>query len=138
MANEHGNLPYLKILHPRSIKHLSHYLAGLVEKRLWLKVLIGMVAGLFAGVLLGPATGLVDAATGVLIGNWLALPGQLFLATIQMIVVPLVVASVIRGLAASDNLDQLRRLGLAVSSFFVVTTAIAAFIGLWVARKVFA
>ncbi len=124
---------YLEVLNPVSLKHLSHYLASLVEGRLWLKVLIGMFAGLLAGVLLGPSMGLVDARTGVLIGNWLALPGQLFLAVIQMIVVPLVVASVIRGLAASENLEQLRQLGLVVTTFFIVTTAIAAMIGLTIA-----
>jgi len=124
---------YLEVLNPRSLKHLNHYLASLVEGRLWLKVLIGMFAGLLAGVLLGPSMGLVEARTGALIGNWLALPGQLFLAVIQMIVVPLVVASVIRGLAASENLEQLRQLGLIVTSFFIVTTAIAAVIGLWIA-----
>ena len=124
---------YLELLHPRSLKHLSHHLATLVENRLWLKVLIGMIAGLFVGVLLGPEAGLVEARTGTLLGNWMALPGQLFLAVIQMIVVPLVIASVIRGLAASENLEQLRRLGLSVTSFFVVTTGIAAMIGLLLA-----
>jgi Na+/H+-dicarboxylate symporter len=124
---------YLELLHPRSLKHLSHHLGSLVESRLWLKVVIGMVTGLIIGTLLGPEAGLVAASTGALVGSWLALPGELFLAIIQMIVVPLVIASVIRGLAASENLDQLRRLGLSVTSFFVVTTAAAAFIGLMLA-----
>jgi Na+/H+-dicarboxylate symporter len=114
------------------LRHLSIYLSGLVNNRLWLKVLIGMVLGLLVGILLGPSLGLVEPATGTLLGNWLAFPGQLFIASIQMIVIPLVIASVIRGLAASENLEQLRRLGLRVVAFFVATTAIAASIGLWV------
>jgi Na+/H+-dicarboxylate symporter len=133
MANDRPSFRYLEVLNPRSLKHLNHYLSSLVEGRLWLKVLIGMFAGLLVGTLLGPSMGLVEAGTGTLIGNWLALPGQLFLAVIQMIVVPLVVASVIRGLAASENLEQLRQLGLVVTAFFIVTTAIAALIGLWIA-----
>ena len=133
MAEQRQPMRYLELLNPRSLKHLNHYLASLVEGRLWLKVLIGMFAGLLVGVLLGPSMGLVEVRTGVLIGNWLALPGQLFLAVIQMIVVPLVVASVIRGLAASENLDQLRQMGLSVTAFFIVTTAIAALLGLWIA-----
>ncbi|MBB5321977.1 dicarboxylate/amino acid:cation symporter [Marinobacter oulmenensis] len=120
------------IYYPRPLRHLSVYLAGLVAGRLWLKVLIGLGLGLVVGTLLGPSVGLVEPATGTLIGNWLAFPGQLFLATIQMIVIPLVIASVIRGLAASEDLEQLRRLGLRVTLFFVVTTGIAASIGLWV------
>jgi Na+/H+-dicarboxylate symporter len=130
---DHTPFRYLEALHPRSLKHLSDQLTALVESRLWLQVLIGMFSGLAAGVLLGPTAGLVAPATGVLVGNWLALPGQLFLAIIQMIVMPLVVASVIRGLATSESGAQLRQLGLRVSAFFLVTTALAAAIGLWLA-----
>ncbi|MEA1081155.1 dicarboxylate/amino acid:cation symporter [Marinobacter qingdaonensis] len=108
----------------------------MVKGRLWLKVLVGMGLGLIVGTLLGPSVGLVAPNTGTLIGNWLAFPGQLFLATIQMIVIPLVIASVVRGLAASENLDQLRRLGVRVTTFFVITTAIAAAIGLWIGSLV--
>ncbi|MDA1300507.1 MAG: dicarboxylate/amino acid:cation symporter [Proteobacteria bacterium] len=120
------------LLQPRSLRHLSSYLQGLVQNRLWLKVLIGMALGLSVGVVIGPAGGLVEPATGATIGNWLAFPGRLFLAAIQMIVVPLVVASIVRGLAASENLEQLRALGVRVTLFFVVTTALAAAIGLFV------
>ncbi|MBC7183139.1 MAG: cation:dicarboxylase symporter family transporter, partial [Marinobacter sp.] len=118
--------------YPRPLRHLSSYLSGLVQGKLWLKVLIGMFLGLVTGTLLGPSVGLVEPATGTLIGNWLAFPGQLFLATIQMIVIPLVIASVVRGLAASEDLEQLRKLGLRVTGFFVITTAMAASIGLWI------
>ena len=133
MANQRP-FRYLTSFNPRSLKYLSDYLAGLVEGRLWLKVLIGMGLGLVVGVLLGPSVGLVDADAGALLGNWLALPGQFFLAAIQMIVMPLVVASVIRGLAASENVDQLKRMGLLASGYFVATTAAAALIGLWIAQ----
>ena len=50
------------------------------------------------------------------------LPGQLFLAVIQLIVVPLVIGFVIRGLAASENVDQLRKLGLRACGYLVATT----------------
>lgn len=111
---------------------LSSYLLTLVEGRLWLKVIIGLILGLIVGTLLGPSVGLVTPDTGATIGNWLAFPGRLFLATIQMIVIPLVIASVIRGLAATDDMEQLRKVGTRVVLFFVVTTALAASIGLWI------
>lgn len=126
----------LEILHPRSLARLSGQLMGLVQGRLWLKVLIGMVLGLLVGAFLGPSVGLVEPATGVIIGNWLAFPGRLFLATIQMIVIPLVIASVIRGLAASENVEQLKKLGLRVTLFFTATTALASAIGLGVASLI--
>ncbi len=92
-----------------------------------------MALGLLTGTLLGPSVNLVEPTLGVTIGNWLAFPGRLFLATIQMIVVPLVVASVIRGLAASENIEQLKKLGIRVTLFFTATTALAASIGLFIA-----
>ena len=136
MARKNMLLSTLNVLHPRSLKYLSYSLSRLVEGRLWLKVLIAMFAGMLAGILLGPSVGWVKPATGALIGNWLAFPGQLFLATIQMIVIPLVFASIIRGLAASDSLEQLRKLGLVVALFFIVTTAFSATIGLWLASLI--
>ena len=117
-------------LAPRSLKHLSYQLQTLVEGRLWLKVLIGMVLGIATGVVLGPTVGWVPTETAAAIGNWLGLPGQVFLGLIQMIVVPLVFASVIRGLAASESLEYLKRMGLSAVVFFVVTTAVAIVIGI--------
>ena len=124
---------YLDAIHPRSLKHLADQLSALVATRLWLKVLIGLFLGLVIGFLLGPEAGLIAAETGALIGNWLALPGMLFLASVQMIVIPLVFASIILGLASTENIEQLRRLGTVVVLFFVVTTAFAVTLGLWIA-----
>lgn len=123
----------LQRLSPRSLKHLSHQLQALVEGRLWLKVLVGMVLGIVTGVVLGPSVGLVSPGAAAAIGNWLGLPGQIFLGLIQMIVVPLVFASVIRGLAASESLDYLRRMGLSAVAFFVATTAVAIVLGILLA-----
>ena len=82
------------------------------------------------GVFLGPTLGLVDVNISLVLGNWLALPGQIFLAVIQMIVIPLVFASIIMGLASSENVAQLKSLGLLVTLYFVITTAIASAIGI--------
>ncbi len=119
-------------IRPRSLRYLSSSLIGLVRDRLWLKVLIGMGLGLITGILLGPSVGLVDPQTGATVGSWLAFPGHIFIATIQMIVIPLIVASIVRGLSSSENLDQLRELGIRVMVFFIITTAIAAALGLWI------
>jgi len=120
-------------LYPRSLKYLTDYLQGLVRNRLWLKVIIGMVLGIGVGVLIGPSVGLVKPDTAAVIGDWVAFPGKLFLALIQMIVIPLVFASIIRGLAATEDLEQLRKMGLRVVIYFIITTAIAIVIGILVA-----
>ena len=112
---------------------LNRYLAKLVEGKLWLQVLIGLVLGIVTGILIGPTTGWLELETSVLVGNWLAFPGRLFLATIQMIVIPLVFASIIRGLSGGPDINELKKVGVWVTGFFVVTTAIAAALGIQLA-----
>ena len=119
-----------------SLDFLSKHLTRLVAGRLWLKVLIGMVLGITVGMLIGPTTGWVEQETATTIGNWLALPGQLFLTLIQMIVMPLIFASVVRGLSASESFEQLRKMGSGVVIYFIITTTIAIVIGLGVAKLV--
>ena len=119
-------------LSPRSLKYLSSQLQSLVEGTF---VVEGFdrhgCRASASGIVLGPSVGL-DTLHRIAsaIGDWLALPGQVFLGLIQMIVVPLVFASVIRGLAASESLDYLRRMGAAAVLFFVVTTALAIVLGI--------
>ena len=120
-------------LYPRSLKYLTHYLQGLVKGRLWLQVLVGMVLGIMTGIFIGPSVGWVDPLLATLISDWLAFPGKLFLALIQMIVIPLIFASIIRGLAATEDIEQLRNMGLRVVLYFIATTALAIIIGLVVA-----
>lgn len=121
---------------PRSLKFLTDYLQGLVRGRLWLQVLIGMVLGISVGITMGPTVGWVDPLLATTMSDWLAFPGKLFLALIQMIVIPLVFASIIRGLAATEDLEQLRKMGLRVVLYFIVTTALAIIIGLVVASLI--
>lgn len=123
-------------LNPRPLRQLNSYLNKLVAGRLWLKVLLGMFSGILVGILLGPSLALVSSDTSLLIGNWLAFPGQLFLILVQMIVVPLVFASIIRGLAATEDISQLKKLGIAVVTFFVLTTTIAIVIGINLALQI--
>lgn len=120
----------LRVLHPRSLARLAGKFSDLTAGRTWLKVLIGMVLGLGVGLLLGPTAGLVRPGVSKVIVEWLALPGQAFLSLLQMLIVPLVVASVIRGLAASASLEQLRRMGPRLGLWFVFTSSVSVTLGL--------
>lgn len=121
---------WLPFMHPRSLKELSGGLNKLVEGRLWLQVLIALALGVGAGIALGPDAALISAERSKSITDWLALPGNVFLAAVQMIVIPLVVASIIRGLAAGENVSQLREIGVVVMLFFVGTTGASIALGI--------
>lgn len=101
-----------------------------MRARLWLQVLVAMVLGVGTGLLIGPTGGWLAPTTASVVGQWLALPGSLFLAMVQMIVIPLVVASIVMGMAVSPDLGGLRRTGLRTGLFFLTTTVVAALIGL--------
>lgn len=120
----------LEQIHPRNLKHLAHYLEGLVAGRLWARILIAMVLGIGVGIVLGPTVGWFPERWARPLGEWLALPGLLFLTVVQMIVVPLVIAAIIRGIAASSDLDQLKRGGALLGLYFLATTVLATVIGI--------
>lgn len=126
----------IEAVHPRNLKHLTTHLHALVQNKLWLQIIIGMLLGLLAGVVFGPSFALVSRDTAEVVGNWLAIPGKFFLTMIQMIVVPLVFASVIRGIAANENIKQLKSIGLKLVVYFLITTTIAVTIGVTLASVI--
>jgi len=102
----------------------------LLRERLWLQVLVGMALGIVLGLALSPSSGWVSAPVSTVVTSWLALPGQAFLAAIKFVVVPLVLASVIRGIAVSENPEIIGGIGLRTVIFFLLTTICAVGIGL--------
>lgn len=123
----------LELIHPRSLKYLSEQLQSLVKGKLWLKILIGMFLGIAVGIVLGPSVALVEPEISFIVGDWLAVPGSIFLGLLQMIVIPLIFASIIRGIASSEDMDQLRKMGSRIGIYFLLTTTISISIGIVVA-----
>jgi len=121
---------------PRPLSYLSGSLSALLRAKLWLQILIAMLTGIIAGLVVGPTTGLVDRHTAAIIADWFAFPGLLFLALIQMIVIPLIFASIIRGLASSQDLEQLKNVGLRAGAYFLTTTFAAITIGISLASVI--
>ncbi len=105
----------------------------MLEKKLWLKILIGMGLGALTGLFLGPFGGYVDPVSAEIIGEWVALPGYIFLGLLKMIVIPLIFASIILGVASSQNMSELKKTGLLTAAYSMLTTAIATGIGLGMA-----
>tara|TARA_Y100000590_G_C15745875_1_gene1021983 strand:- start:1658 stop:2929 length:1272 start_codon:yes stop_codon:yes gene_type:complete len=106
----------------------------MIQGRLWVKVLLGLFFGTFVGVLLGPTVGFVSGSVAHSITSWLAFPGQLFLALIKMIVIPLVFASIVKGLTGGGSLDQVKRLGFWALLYFIGSTSVAILIGMTLAE----
>ncbi|WP_299217700.1 dicarboxylate/amino acid:cation symporter [uncultured Aquimarina sp.] len=112
----------------KSLKSLNDYLVKLVENRLWLKVIIALFLGVGFGLLLSPQNGWISKETADVAGNWLALPGVLFLKLVQMIMIPLIVASIITGIASNDK-GSLKKLGGGVLLYFLGTTIVSVSLG---------
>ena len=112
----------------KTLKSLNLYLQSLIETKLWFKVLVAVFAGVIVGFLISPDLGLTGEKSAVIIGDWLALPGNLFIKLVQMIMIPLIFASIIRGII-SNTTEQLKSMGVSVGLYFVATTIISISIG---------
>ncbi len=105
-----------------------------ITSRLWAQVIAGMVLGFGLGLLLSEPTGLVPPDIAEVVGVWLALPGQIFLALIAMVLIPLIFSSIIGGLVGAGSGAELRSVGLRLAAFILATTTAAAAIGVMLAQ----
>ncbi len=120
----------------KSFQYTVPQITYLVKTKLWAQVIFALFLGLVFGIFMGPEMDIVPKDTAELITEWLTIPANLFLKIIQMIIVPLIFASIIRGLTSSGSLEQLQKLGLGVAMYFVATTVIAISIGILVATTI--
>lgn len=111
---------------------LDHYLQALVKSNLWVKVVTAIILGVGLGLLLSPSINIIDSNIAISIGNWLALPGKLFLKLVQMIMIPLIFSSIISGIVSNTG-EQLKKLGIGVGIYFIITTIISITIGVGLA-----
>ena len=93
-------------------------------KKLHWQIIIGLVLGLIYGVVAA------SAGWGQFTSNWVAPFGTIFLNLLQLIAVPLILASLIVGVASLGDLEQLSRIGGKTLGIYVLTTTIALVIGL--------
>jgi Na+/H+-dicarboxylate symporter len=120
----------------KSFKYVTPQITYLIKKKLWAQVLLALILGLGFGIFLGPETGIVEKNTTEIITDWLSIPAHLFLKIIQMIIIPLIFASIIRGITSSGSMTQLQNLGLRAALYFVATTVIALTIGILVVTTI--
>lgn len=97
-----------------------------LHTKILLGLLIGAVLGIAANLTLGREH---EAIVGI--NKYVAGPvGQIFLRMLFMIVVPLIFASITVGVAGLGDLRKIGRVGGKAVAYFLITTAIAATIGL--------
>ncbi|MEQ8283470.1 MAG: dicarboxylate/amino acid:cation symporter [Parvibaculum sp.] len=105
-----------------------------VRRRLWAQVVTGMLAGLGMGILLSPDMGILSPAMAEELASWLALPAQIFLGLIAMVLVPLIFASIVGGLTGASSGAELKAIGLRLAALIVLTTVAAASTGVMLAN----
>jgi proton glutamate symport protein len=92
--------------------------------------MVAMVLGVLLGILLAPTgAGLLSEKISEQIAPWIALPGNLFLSMIKMVVIPLVLTSIILGITSSDDKEFLKKVSLRIFPYFIATTMVATTIG---------
>ena len=91
---------------------------------LTVRILIGMAAGLFFGLALNFA-GVSGVVQDWIVGGFLYAGGEIFLATLKLLVVPLVLVSLVCGTASINDIAKLGRVGGKTLGLYLVTTAIA-------------
>ena len=88
------------------------------------KIIIGLVLGLFYGIF-AASQGLGDFTSA-----WIAPFGKIFLNLLKLIAVPLVLSSLITGVASLSDTKKLSRIGGKTITIYIATTAVAVTIGL--------
>ncbi|MFJ5236384.1 cation:dicarboxylate symporter family transporter, partial [Pseudomonas neuropathica] len=94
------------------------------------QILIGLVLGIAIGALLNH----FSAEKAWWISNVLQPAGDIFIRLIKMIVIPIVISSLIVGIAGVGDAKKLGRIGLKTIIYFEIVTTIAIVVGLLLAN----
>ncbi len=96
----------------------------LAQGRLTARIIIGLVAGLAVGLVINGA-GPVGLHQELLVDGLFNVVGSIFIASLKLLVVPLVFVSLVCGTAALDDVSKLGRVGGRTLALYLVTTAAA-------------
>lgn len=93
-------------------------------RKLWAQIVLGLALGILYGVLSA------EYDWNDFTNDWIAPFGTVFVNGLQLIAVPLVLASLIVGVASLSDLRKVSRIGGKTIGIYVATTAVAVTIGL--------
>ena len=100
------------------------------------QILIAMIAGAFLGILLNLFGAESGAVQTFLVDGVLRVVGAIFIASLKMMVVPLVLVSLVCGVTNMGDIAALGRIGAKALGFYIATTALAITIALLVASAI--
>ena len=100
------------------------------HKKLHWRILAGLVLGIIYGVA-AAAAGWVDFTA-----DWISPFGTIFVNLLKLIAIPLVLSSLVCGVASLSDLRKLSRIGGKTIAIYITTTAIAVSIGLIIVNVV--
>lgn len=107
------------------------------DKTLWLKILIGMGLGIMLGFSLSPhGLALTSSENASVFGEWIALPGIVFLGLLKMVVIPLVICSIVLGIVDSGKMSFLKSIGGRLIPYFLITSFLSIAIGVVVVQAI--
>ncbi|WP_299886697.1 dicarboxylate/amino acid:cation symporter [uncultured Lacinutrix sp.] len=95
------------------------------------KIIIGMVLGIIFGFIMNT----VDGGKGFVI-DWIAPFGKIFINLLKLIAVPLILASLIKGISDLKDISKIKTMGLRTIIIYVGTTLVAIIIGLTIVNFV--
>lgn len=89
------------------------------------KILIGMLLGLIFGFVM---TGVDGGETFV--SNWIKPLGTIFVKLLKLIAIPLILASLVKGISDLKDISKFRNIGLRTIGIYMCTTIVAIILGL--------
>lgn len=89
------------------------------------KILIGMILGILFGFIISRYTWGKD-----FILNWVSPFGTIFINLLKLIAVPLILASLIKGISDLKDISKFKNMGIRTFSLYIITTTVAILIGL--------
>ena len=95
------------------------------------KILIGMVLGILFGFLMNS----IDGGRGF-VTDWIKPLGTIFINLLKLIAVPLILASLIKGISDLKDISKIKKMGGRTIIIYVLTTLVAIVIGLTIVNTV--
>ena len=89
------------------------------------KILIGMVLGIIFGFIMNSIEGGKEFVI-----DWIKPFGTIFINLLKLIAVPLILASLIKGISDLKDISKIKKMGLRTMVIYMITTLVAIFIGL--------